>query len=288
MRIYIPKLSGSLLLLALLVSHCLAFAQVETDSVVTLSPDYVNYSGYAPGEPVLRNATYDGDYPVTPSPPRLVNDFASLMPDSVVKALEGRLVAFDDSTTFQICVVTLPSLFGHEPAEYSHHLFELWGIGHADANNGVLLLVKPKTSESNGQVFITTGYGVEPFLPDITCNHITRDDMLPFFMAGDYPVGIVAGVKGIIRAIYPEYESLRSHDHSLHSNVHREWGADDWCVFLFFFLVIPLLVGYIVHKRVDMGKKEMGSLLLLGVCLVYGYRRLIALWIPSFFDDIPQ
>ncbi|MEJ7660375.1 MAG: TPM domain-containing protein [Hymenobacter sp.] len=44
-----------------------------------------------------------------PSPPRLVNDLAGLMQPQEAAALEQKLVAYNDSTSSQIAVVTVPS-----------------------------------------------------------------------------------------------------------------------------------------------------------------------------------
>ena len=46
--------------------------------------------------------------PAKPNPPRLVNDFAHVMTPDQVATLESKLVAYDDSTSVQIAVVTVP------------------------------------------------------------------------------------------------------------------------------------------------------------------------------------
>ncbi|MBD0279968.1 MAG: TPM domain-containing protein, partial [Flavisolibacter sp.] len=44
--------------------------------------------------------------PQRPSPPRLVNDLAGVLTPEQVQALERKLVAYDDSTSTQIAIVT--------------------------------------------------------------------------------------------------------------------------------------------------------------------------------------
>jgi len=107
------------------------------------------------------------DFPEPQVPPRLVNDFAGMLTQQEISALEQKLVAFDDTTSTQISIITVSDLMGYDKADYAQRLAELWGIGRQGSDNGVLILVKPKTFSSQGQVQITTGYGLEGAIPDI-------------------------------------------------------------------------------------------------------------------------
>ena len=49
-----------------------------------------------------------------------------------VNSLEKKLVAFNDSTSTQIAIVTVPSLMGYDKADYAQRLGEKWGIGRKD------------------------------------------------------------------------------------------------------------------------------------------------------------
>ena len=97
------------------------------------------------------------EIPDKPNPPRLVNDFAGLLDREEVNALEQKLVAFSDSTTTQIAVVIVRDLGGYDKADYAQRLGEKWGIGQKGKNNGILILIKTKTPESKGEVYITAG-----------------------------------------------------------------------------------------------------------------------------------
>ncbi len=57
-------------------------------------------------------AAWSQDFPEKPVPPRLVNDFAGILNQDEVNALEQKLVTFNDSTSTQISVVTVKSLNG--------------------------------------------------------------------------------------------------------------------------------------------------------------------------------
>ncbi len=104
--------------------------------------------------------------------------------------LEQKLVAFNDSTSTQIAIVIVSTLDGDDRADYAQQLAEKWGIGRKGLNNGILVLVKPKTGESEGQVQIAPGYGLEGAIPDITCAEIVDREILPAFRNGDYYGGL--------------------------------------------------------------------------------------------------
>jgi uncharacterized protein len=130
------------------------------------------------------------DIPDKSNPPRLVNDFAGLLKSEEVNTLERKLVGFNDSTSTQIAIVIVKSLDGYDKSDYAQRLGDKWGIGQKGKNNGILILIKPKTSDSRGEVFIATGYGVEGPIPDLTCSEIVDNEILPAFRNGDYYGGL--------------------------------------------------------------------------------------------------
>ncbi len=86
-----------------------------------------------------------------PQPPHLVNDFAGVLSSSDVQRLEQKLVAFNDSTSTQIAVLIVNDLQGYDKSEFAYKVATDWGIGQKGTNNGVLVLVKPKTLEFKGR-----------------------------------------------------------------------------------------------------------------------------------------
>ncbi len=143
--------------------------------------------------------------PEKPDPPRLVNDFAGILKMDQTNALEEKLVAFSDSTSTEISIVTVPTLGGYDVSDYAQRLGEKWGIGKKQRNNGVLILVKPRQPDSKGQVFIAQGYGLEGVLPDLTCSQIVDQDILPSFRADDYYGGLDKAVNTIMAITHGEF-----------------------------------------------------------------------------------
>ena len=69
---------------------------------------------------------------------------------------------------------------------FATELFEHWGLGKSDKDNGLLILVAVDARRAA----IRTGYGLEGALPDITCGRILRELMYPSFRQGDYGTGM--------------------------------------------------------------------------------------------------
>jgi len=140
---------------------------------------------------------------------RLVNDLYGLFSQDQVNALEQRLVAFDDSTSNQIMILITPSLGGDAIESFSHKVAQSWGVGSKEYKNGVVIVLKPKNDEGDGQVRIEVGYGLEGALPDIFCSSIIEEDMIPHFQEGDYYEGVVAAVDVIEAVCAGEYSYER-------------------------------------------------------------------------------
>lgn len=144
--------------------------------------------------------------PDRPNPPRLVNDFAGVLSETEVIQLENELVQFANSTSTQIVIVTVADLDDNDPSSFAFELGEKWGVGQKGKDNGIVVLVKPKTGNSRGQVFVAPGYGLEGVLPDAVINSTVVDyEMIPRFKENDYFGGISAGVKVIMDITRGEY-----------------------------------------------------------------------------------
>ena len=157
--------------------------------------------------------------PDSPVPPRLVNDFAGLLPAADADALERKLVEFDRQTSTQITVVTIADLGGEPVAMFAEQLGDKWGVGRKGKDNGVVIIVKPKTESSDGEAFIASGYGLEGALPDAVCYRIVNRKMIPRFKEGDYAGGIRDGAEGVMEAVRGEFINDDSGGHGSGSDV---------------------------------------------------------------------
>lgn len=169
--------------------------------------------------------------PDPPQPPKLVNDFTNTLTPDQEQALERKLVAFDDSTSTQIAVVIVATTGGKEVDEYNLELFRKWGVGGKAHNNGVVLLIAKDDHKLN----ITTGYGAEGALPDITCRHIIDQEIVPRFRGGDFYHGIDAGTDAIIQALKGEYKAPEGYNQ-------RNAAKSGWKILFVIFIIILLLI----------------------------------------------
>lgn len=149
---------------------------------------------------------------------RMVHDFANQISSRDEQIIERQLRALNDSTSTQIAVVTINSLDGYSIAEYATNLGHKWGVGDKDKDNGIVILFKPKSYNSNGEVFISVGYGLEGAVPDATAKMIIEKEMIPYFREGKVSAGISQAVSTLSSLVAGEYtadeyrkKSQRSH-----------------------------------------------------------------------------
>ena len=157
--------------------------------------------------------------------------------------LEKVLVAFDDSTSNQITVVTVTSLDGYAVEEFALELGRKWGVGKS-INNGVVVLVKPKTSDSGGDVTIQVGYGLEGAITDAYCRRIIENEMIPAFKEEDYYKGVYNACDQLMKLASGEISEPRSAE-----------DPSGWAILVGFLL--PLIA--IVVVLVILGKKKGGG-----------------------------
>jgi uncharacterized protein len=169
----------------------------------------------------------DGSY--VSNPDGILDAFYVGQIDSVLRSMENE-------TTVQVAVVAVESIGDRNEVDFSQELFERWGIGHKENNNGLLILLV----RDQRVIRFHTGDGIEGVLPDVVCKRIQRDYMLPDFKAENYGAGILAGVAQVRRIVTdPDYaEELR-----------KQEEVSDWVGFLTFlgiFLMPALLIVFFV------------------------------------------
>ncbi len=139
-----------------------------------------------------------------PSPQGYVNDFANILKAEERTGLENLLLAIEKKTTVEIVVVTIPELGGETLEEYTHGLFNRWGIGKKGKDNGVLILVVFRERK----IRIEVGYGLEPLLPDGKCGEIIRTVLTPAFQKGEFGSGLYQAAEIISSVIQGEVSTI--------------------------------------------------------------------------------
>ncbi|MEZ4699867.1 MAG: TPM domain-containing protein [Rhodothermales bacterium] len=132
-----------------------------------------------------------------------VTDRGDFLSPNEERLLSQKLAAYEDSTSTQIVVVTLPDLGGADPGEYATELGRRWGVGQKGQDNGVVILA----SRNDRKIFIATGYGIEGAIPDAVAGRIVRNIIVPAFRDGRYYDGFSRAADALILSAKGEFEA---------------------------------------------------------------------------------
>jgi uncharacterized protein len=169
---------------------------------------------------------------------QLVVDNAGVFSAPERQALTNKLNQFSNETSTQVLIYTTNDLLGYDVADFAQRLGAGWQVGQKGFDNGIVIVYKPKTRESKGQVTIQTGYGIEPLIPDITAHQIVDNEMIPSFKAGKVYEGIDKAVNTCMSLTKGEFKAA---DYKAKSKKHSSGGAIIFLVV--FFLVIFSAIG---------------------------------------------
>lgn len=129
---------------------------------------------------------------------RYVSDPENALEIGDIILLDERLAELRDSTNVETAVVVLPAIdterYG-SAKEFATELFNTWGIGDKETNNGLLILLL--TADGEREIVFETGYGTEATLTDGLCKLIQTKKMIPFLKEGEYGDGLIAGLEEV-------------------------------------------------------------------------------------------
>ena len=124
---------------------------------------------------------------------------------------EGHIARYNqylaESCGAQICVVTIPTMdyVGYDDIEnYAYDLFNAWGIGDKDEENGVLLLLVT----DDELCWCLQGEGIEDTLSSSAISDILTENMQDDFYAGEFD----SGTKKTFDALYRRLCAIYSVD----------------------------------------------------------------------------
>ncbi|MEM7780647.1 MAG: TPM domain-containing protein [Pseudomonadota bacterium] len=126
-----------------------------------------------------------------------VVDAADVLAASTEATLTETLEALESDTGVQLVVATTPDLEGREIDAYSFDLGNAWGLGSAERNDGLLLLVAP----NERQVRIEVGIGLESKVTNLEASEIIHVAMMPHLRRGDFSSAMIVGVDSLIEEV---------------------------------------------------------------------------------------
>ncbi|HHW32116.1 MAG TPA: TPM domain-containing protein [Clostridiaceae bacterium] len=164
----------------------------------------------------------EGEYP-SPTTVFFVNDFANVLSQDVENRIASIGKELEKKTGAQVVLVTIDTLGDQDIDSYCAELFEKWGIGQKDVDNGVLILNAVK----DRNLRIEVGYGLEHILTDIGTSNIRKEYMNPYLAAGNYDLGLYNGYVAVVEKILKEYNvELDDGELDFESNIRNEWPSD--------------------------------------------------------------
>ncbi|MCW1927567.1 TPM domain-containing protein [Bhargavaea beijingensis] len=126
-----------------------------------------------------------------------VQDHAGLLTADQQSQIVSMASALDRGTGAQIAVLTVP--FAVEiPEMYALEALRKYGLGEAEKNNGVLLLVSTVPASSGKRAFeVSVGYGLEGALPDGKVGRILDEYGVPY-LADEQPATAIMNVYRVL------------------------------------------------------------------------------------------
>lgn len=240
------------------------FSKFKSTNVISSSFSEVNkYVSRNGNHYIFNNKYINNDYSSVDissfTPNNYLTDMGNLVDDSREPDINNWISDYESATSVEVGVVTINKLPDNKVIEeYALEQFRRIGVGKKGANNGILIVLSKEDRKWN----ITTGYGIEGILPDITCGRIGRDSIVPYFKQGNYYQGIIAALQGI-KSITGN-ESIEAKKQWLEEKRQADQKASDeawenfWQVALESMLVILVfsLIGYSIYKKHKKIKEE--------------------------------
>ncbi len=184
------------------------------------------------------------DYPNRPTGP--IYDGADMLSTETEAALDARLRDYNRETGRAIIVATVPDLGGSPIEPYATGLFAEWGIGGAERDQGLLLLI----SRDDRRMRIEIGYGLHPYFGGIMAGRVINDIITPRFKAGDFDGGVTEGVDAILTHLARSPADAAAVAEAAEAAAAQEQseggfpiGALFWIAFLLFFFILPAFAG---------------------------------------------
>ncbi len=161
------------------------------------------------------------------SDPKDIIDFAA------EQRINKLLYELEKKSSVEVAVVMLPSIGQEVPKNFAVALFEKWGIGKADTDNGLLILTVMDQRRTEFEV----GYGLEGILTDVVCYRIGVNEIVPRFKEGDFGGGIESAVLRVKEFL----ENPEAIDEVYGYSVVHEEQEFEWHWYYLLPLIYPLL-----------------------------------------------
>ncbi|MFM2355186.1 MAG: hypothetical protein RLZZ528_922 [Pseudomonadota bacterium] len=139
-----------------------------------------------------------------------INDYSDVLPPESEDRLRGYLDRLKTETGVEMTVLTIPTRRAFDATDsiedFATGLFNAWGIGNAERNDGILVLVATEDREMRLELGAGYNQGYDVLAQDMVNRYF-----LPEFRNGNYAAGIEAGtVETIARIARRNAEGLEA------------------------------------------------------------------------------
>jgi uncharacterized protein len=131
----------------------------------------------------------------TPQQTGRVTDRAEVLTAEDKQLLTQMLADYENETTHQIAVVTVPTLSGESIEVVSLRIAKAWALGRKGVDNGILVVLAP----AEHRVRIELGLGFERYISNAQAGEIIQTKMLPAFRENEYFRGLKRGLRELMR-----------------------------------------------------------------------------------------
>lgn len=142
-----------------------------------------------------------------PTSYKYVNDYASVIDEASARQIINLGYELEQKTGVQAIVVTISTLDSVPIEDYANQLFRSWGIGEADKDNGLLILL----SINDRSWRVEVGRGLEGAIPDLLSDQIMQELARPEFIQNNYAAGLTQAYSKFCDTIGTEYNVTLTH-----------------------------------------------------------------------------
>ena len=186
---------------------------------------------------------------------RFVSDPEGYFTPKERATLDDALYQLREKHTVEVVLVVLPGIENDDPEAFAVKLFELWGIGKREDNNGLLILYK-FGRKGERIIRLETGYGLEGPLPDITTKRLTNRYLLPAISEGRDAEGFLQMIGAIDQILTEGYEARNSGNQQFGSEMEQSKSLEGLLRgYLYFSIIVGLIFGAGVWARWRMLKE---------------------------------
>lgn len=171
-----------------------------------------------------------------------VIDKANILSPVIERHLNQEISQLEQANGSEIAIVTVPDTKPEITSkQFATKLFNTWGIGKKEENNGVLFLI----SQRDRRVEIETGTGLGEILSDRKVGEIIQDKIIPDFQQGNFDRGTVSGTEALIK-ILQQQPNPKNFSPFLSAMI-------VWLVFILFAIVLVSLPNFPQSHRTNNG-----------------------------------